>query len=143
MMLAWCWHLGICYICLNLLKAYIDWYEFSKHQRELSIGFGSLPSLDELSEQMRHAEIEVSIAMASSQALSLVRQRIEMLENDRQKKFEILQEMVMEICLREMDFSINLLLPEKDAVLVLPDIKSALGLFEPALDLAGESNPTC
>lgn len=124
-------------------KAYIDWYEFSKHQRELSIGFGSLPSLDELSEQMRHAEIEVSIAMASSQALSLVRQRIEMLENDRQKKFEILQEMVMEICLREMDFSINLLLPEKDAVLVLPDIKSALGLFEPALDLAGESNPTC
>jgi hypothetical protein len=46
--------------------------------------------------------------------------------------------MVMEICLREMDFVINLILPEKDAILVLPDIKAVLGLFDAALEFDSE-----
>jgi len=112
--------------CVAFTQAYFDWHDFSKQQSRCS------PSLEALSEKMRMAEIEVSIAMAPRNALSPYRKSIELLENDRQKKFDILQEMVMEICLREMDLVINLLLPAKDAILVLPDIKSVSGLFEPA-----------
>lgn len=119
-------------------KAYTEWYDFSVQQRELAQGAKGEPSLNELSQDIRKAEIEVSIAMASSQALSMVRQRIELIEKDRLKRFEILKEMVEECCLREMDIRLNLVVPDKDCILELPEIRSAPGLFHPALEMAGE-----
>jgi hypothetical protein len=113
-------------------KTYFDWYDCSKRQGRFS------SSMDELLETMHLAEIEGSITMAPRNALSAYCNSIELLEIDRQRKFDILQEMVMEICLREMDFVINLILPEKDAILVLPDIKAALGLFDAALEFDSE-----
>jgi len=125
-------------------KSYREWYDLSGQQRELSMGSGeSGPSLDEISEEIRKAEIEVSIAMASSQGLSVVLQRIDHIEKDRLKRFEILQEMVEECCLREMDLSIHLVAPDQDCVLELPEIKSAPGLFDPALEMAGELISSC
>ena len=96
-------------------------------------------TFDELAEEMRKAEIEVSIAMASRQALSVVQQRIDQIVQDRLKRFEILQEIVKEVCLREMDFHLDLKIPSKDFILELPRIETVSGIFEPALRLAGEN----
>ena len=96
-----------------------------------------------MSQEIRKAEIEVSIAVASSQALYMVRQRIEQIENDRQKRFDIMREMVEECCLREMDIRFHLVPPEKDCILELPEIQSAPGLFHPALEMAGEIVLSC
>jgi len=92
----------------------------------------------ELAEEMRKAEIEVSIAMAPKQALSVVQQRIDQIEKDRNRRFEILQEMLDEICLREMDFHLELNIPKKDVLLELPPINSVSGIFDPVLEMTGE-----
>ena len=95
-------------------------------------------SFEQLAEEMRKAEIEVSIAMASKQALSVVQQRIDQIERDRTSRFEILQEMLEEICLREMDFHLDLQIPRKDTILELPCINSVSGIFDPVLEMSGE-----
>jgi len=131
---------------------YKQWYELSQKQQQIRITAnrgngarhtGTPLSLEGLSEEIRKAEIEVSIAMASSASLSVVQQRIEHMEKDRLKRFGILKEMVEECCLREMDLAIKLVPPEKECVLELPEIRSAQGIFEPALEIAGEPLPSC
>ncbi len=135
---------------------YKEWYDLSHKQQQLSMGrlcpdgtsstssstkSTTKPkptSLEDLSEEIRKAEIEVSIAMASSQALTVVQQRIEQIEKDRLKRFEILQEMVEECCLREMDLNIQLVAPDQDCVLELPQLRSVQGIFDPALQIASD-----
>lgn len=95
-------------------------------------------SFDNLVEGMRKAEIEVSIAIASRQALSVVQQRIGQIEQDRLKRFEILQEMLKEVCVREMDFHLDLKIPEKDYTLELPKIDTVSGIFDPVLEMFEE-----
>ena len=131
-----------------------EWYKLCQSQRQLTSGKMDQKSnesesysmksnnqltFDELAEEMRKAEIEVSIAMASRQALSVVQQRIDQIVQDRLKRFEILQEIVKEVCLREMDFHLDLKIPSKDFILELPRIETVSGIFEPALRLAGEN----
>ena len=102
-----------------------------------TMGEDSEPTLHDLAEKMRKAEIEVSIAIASRQQLSLVQQKIDQLEKDRMKRFEILQDILEEVCLREMDFHLNLRVPKKDAQLELPLITSVSGIFDAVLEVNG------
>ena len=94
-----------------------------------------------LSEDIRQAEMELSIALAPQQALSTVRQRLEQVENDRTKRFQVLQDIVKDICAREMDICIDLQCPDKQSVLRLPEMPSAVGVFGVLLQEHGESLP--
>ncbi len=125
----------------KFVEAYTEWYDSSVRQRELSNGTTATTggkkggkTLYELSQDIRKAEIEVSIAKASTQALSMVMQRILHIETDRLKRFAILKEMVEECCAREMDIKLNLVPPRKDCILELPRIPAAPGLFHTALE---------
>ena len=69
--------------------------------------------------------------------MSIVRERLHHLEMDRRKRLEVLQEMVEEICLREMDIGITILPAEKDVVLELPEMEETEGVFGPVLEMAG------
>lgn len=123
-----------------------DWYAMVRQQRTLSDS--SVPDNDsggeipfvKLSERLRRAEIEVSIAAAKESALGMVRQRLESKENDREKRFDVLKEMVEDVCRREMNLHINLTPPDKHMALYLPET-SATGLFALPLQLAGEPLP--
>jgi len=129
-----------------------DWYDMIQRQNSLSINAhasstgdsekNKIPSaLNQLSEEIRNAEIELSIAMAPKQALITIRQRLEQIENDRLKRFHVLQEIVQDVCLRELDISLALDVPEKDFVLQLPEIASTTGLFGDLLQSFGETLP--
>mmetsp|Transcript_47930 Transcript_47930/g.72496 ORF Transcript_47930/g.72496 Transcript_47930/m.72496 type:complete len:123 (+) Transcript_47930:416-784(+) len=115
---------------------YLDWYYMVKRQREIVSG----PEFQTLSETMRRAEIEVGIAVASRSGLEVARQRLDLWEKDRTKRFDVLKEMVQEVCLREMNLQMELSPPDKDVVLELP-YTSALGLFGLQLQMAGELLP--
>jgi len=149
----------------SLINNYLDWYRKCLHQRALSTGVadevsspssdgggglqdddnstndGKRQSFQMLTETIRLAEMEVSIAKAPKQALTLVRKQLDRIEKDRMKRFEVLQEMAGEVCLREMDFRLRLMPPKRDLVLELPEIKSAIGILSPTLQLAGEPLP--
>jgi hypothetical protein len=95
---------------------------------------------ESLEASIRQAEMELSIAAASDQSLEMVRQRLEFLATDRQKRFDVLKQMVEEVCLREMNLFVDLQAPEKCRTLLLQPT-SALGLFGTALLKAGEPLP--
>jgi len=116
---------------------YLDWYTLVKKQRELS---QSCHGFEELAETMRQAEIEMSIAMAPHASLANVKQRLENYEKDRMKRFEVLKEVLRDVCLREMDLAIVLKVPDKDLVLDLPRT-NCLGLFGVKLLMEGETLP--
>lgn len=116
-----------------------DWHAMVQRQRELSTGEDG-PLFAELSEEIRIAEIEVSIAIAAQPALEMVRQRLDMLEKDRMKRFQVLKDIAGEVCLREMYMNLVLAPPAKDAVLELPEI-SSLGVFGLQLQIAGVPLP--
>ena len=46
-----------------------------------------------------------------------------------------------EVRLREINFRLELVPPDRDAVLELPEIKSAIGVLSPTLLFAGEPLP--
>jgi hypothetical protein len=111
-----------------------DWYDMVQEQHVLVAGF------DDLSEQIRLAEIEKGISAASDSNLGQLRQRLELIATDRQKRFEVLRETVEEVCRREMNWHVKLLPPDKDSVLSLPPT-SVLGVYGPSLQMAGERLP--
>lgn len=125
-------------------KSYRDWYNLCKRQQEtFSRPDGVGNTLVELLKTMRQAEIESSIAISSRQDLSLARERIDMLRKDRQQKFDILEETIDDCCSREMDCTMKLLPINEYAVLSLPDIQSVAGIFDIAMELAGEIISSC
>jgi hypothetical protein len=111
-----------------------DWHDMVQHQHELVANF------DDLSERIRRAEMEKGISMASEASLEVVRQRLEHIEADRQKRFEVLKEIVEEVCRREMNWHVKLTAPDKDLILALPST-SVLGVFGPSLQMAREILP--
>jgi hypothetical protein len=111
-----------------------DWWMLVKKQQELAKGFSTL------SEEIRRAEMEMSMSAASPASLTLIRQRLELVSQDRQKRFEVLKEMIEEVCLREMNWRVTLKAPEKYVPLELPST-SVLGLLGLPLRLAGEPLP--
>jgi hypothetical protein len=113
---------------------YEDWYDLCKSQRQLVGDF------KDLSEQIRRAELEVSISRASETSLGVVRQRLELICSDRQKRFEVLSEMLQEVCLREMNLHVKLVAPKKHQLLELPRT-SAVGVFGTQLQMAHEKLP--
>ena len=111
-----------------------DWYDMVQEQHALVAGF------DDLSEQIRLAEIEKGISVASDSNLGQLRQRLELIATDRRKRYEVLRETVEEVCRREMNWHVKLLPPDKDSVLSLP-ATSVLGVYGPSLKMAGERLP--
>lgn len=112
----------------------LDWFDLVKRQRSLAKNF------DVLSEQIRKAEMEASIQAASPDSLVLVKERLERLSRDREMRFEVLKDMVEDVCAREMNWKIVLQEPAKDTVLALAST-SVVGLVGTALENAGEPLP--
>ena len=97
-------------------------------------------TVEALESKIRSAEMEMSLAVASNQSLQMVRQRLEVIVKDRHKKFDVLKQMVEEVCLREMNLHVRLDPPHKDRALVLTST-SALGVFGDSLRAANEPLP--
>ena len=105
--------------------------------RQQSTGFSVVEALES---KIRNAEMEMSLAVASNQSLEMVRQRLGLIATDRQKRFEVLKQMVEEVCLREMNLHVCLEAPPKEKTLLLQQT-SAFGLFGFVLQQAGEPLP--
>jgi hypothetical protein len=119
----------------ELLKCrMMDWFAMVDRQHELQILHKDLPS------QIQEAEMKMSIAGASYQALKMVKERLTTIQNDRQQRFEVLKEMVEEVCLREMNIFVHLTEPNPREVLELKRI-SAPGFLGVPLEIAGEPLP--
>ena len=115
-----------------------DWMEMVLEQRKLEAS--SEPSFAELSETIQRAEIDAGVTAAPRKQLNMLRERLDFLEKDRVKRFEVLQEMVGEVCMRELNMEIELTAPDQDDILELPPM-SPLGVFGLQLQIAREPLP--
>ena len=124
----------------ELFRCYIrDWFALVERQREI-ITRNANPSLDTIAELIRRAEINVSLASANVQSLETVLNRVRQVSIDREKRFEVLKDIVEDVCLREMNLHVRLSPPEPTKVLELKPT-SAVGFFGIPLQLAGEKLP--
>jgi len=112
-----------------------DWMEMVLEQRKLEAS--SEPSFTELSETIQRAEIDAGVTAAPRKQLNMLRERLDFLEKDRVKRFEVLQEMVGELCSRDLNMEIELTAPDQDVILELPPM-SPLGVFGLQLQVAQE-----
>ena len=94
----------------------------------------------ELSEQIRKAELQVSLSQATDKNLDVVRERIVRIEEDREKRFGVAKDIVEEVSLRELNLYLKLKAPSISTVLELRPT-SAKGVFGQTLELAGEPLP--
>lgn len=113
-----------------------DWYSCVSRQQELT----QQTDFDMLAEKLRRAEMQMSLAVAPPSSLEVVRERVKMITADREKRFEVMKEMIEEVCLREMNWHVRVSAPEKTQPLVLQPT-SALGVFGLPLQMAGERLP--
>ena len=100
----------------------------------------SQPSLSELSEIIREAEIELSIAMASKDQLELVHQRLKVMHADIEARYLVMGQIVNDIGKRELNVSISLSPRRTDLTADFPTL-SEPGLFGTQLLLSGEVLP--
>jgi hypothetical protein len=127
---------GVAIIDTELFTAqHGDWMEMVLEQRKLEAS--SEPSFAELSETIQRAEIDAGVTAAPRKQLLQLRERLDFLEKDRVKRFEVLQEMVGEVCSRELKMEIELTAPDQDVILELPPM-SPLGVFGLQLQEAQE-----
>jgi len=123
-----------------------DWYTLVKRQHQLTQpleqgeNHQTSTSFAELSETIRQGEVELGIAVAPQSSLKKWRERLEHLDDERVKRFEVLQECGRNICLREMNLVMNMFSPSKSLVLDFPEM-SALGVFGNTLLGCGETLP--
>ncbi|CAB9530123.1 expressed unknown protein [Seminavis robusta] len=113
-----------------------DFFTIVKEQRHAM----ESGDVERLEAEIRKAEMEASLAVASNQNLEMVRQRLELLGSDGQKRFDVLKQMVEEVCLREMNLHVSLTAPDPCKTLLLKPT-SALGLFGYHLQRNGEPLP--
>mmetsp|Transcript_47954 Transcript_47954/g.53684 ORF Transcript_47954/g.53684 Transcript_47954/m.53684 type:complete len:716 (+) Transcript_47954:151-2298(+) len=113
----------------------LDWFAIVDRQHLLHENQKELP------EEMRRAEMKLSIAGASHLSLKKIKEQLEMLEGIKKERLDILEEMVEEVCLREMNLYVSLTPPGPQQVLELKETQSAPGLFGIPLELAGEILP--
>jgi preprotein translocase subunit YajC len=119
----------------DLLKCQLlDWFAIVDRQNELQEAHKDLP------EEIRRAEMKMSIAGASVQSLKMVKERLMTIQLDREQRFEIVKEMVEEVCFREMNLHVQLTKPDPQETLELKEI-SAKGFLGVPLELAGEALP--
>jgi len=119
----------------ELLKCQLqDWFAIVDRQHELQRAHKDLP------EEIRRAEMKMNIAGVPPQSLKMVKERLTTIQLDRQQRFEILKEMVEEVCLREMNLHVNLTGPDPQETLELREI-SARGFLGVPLEIADEPLP--
>ena len=120
----------------ELLKCQLlDWFAIVERQHLLYETQKDLP------EEIRRAEMKLSIAGASHKSLTTAKESLEILEGIRAERFGVLKEMVEEVCLREMNLYVSLTGPLPQEVLELEEMPSAPGVFGIPLEIAGETLP--
>lgn len=92
--------------------------------------------LEDLSEKMRHAELQSNLAGATRANLSAIRPRLEALSTDRDTRLQVLRDMMEEVCLRELNMFVSVQASSQSSG-PLPATPSAPGVFGRALQLAG------
>ena len=119
----------------TLLKLrFMDWHMIVTRQKKLQNENMDLP------DKIAKTEMKVSIAGATKKSLNLVKERLELMTSDRQQRLDVLQEMVQELCLREMNIFVKVKGPDLQKTLELKET-SALGFLGVPLQLAGEPLP--
>lgn len=118
---------------------YQDWFDMVVRQRELNTTTDD-SSLSQISETIREAEIELSIAMASASQLELVRQRLEALNVDKNARYIVLAQIVNDVALRELNENVVVLPATNDMSLDFPKL-STPGLFGKQLVMSREVLP--
>ncbi|KAL7575457.1 hypothetical protein ACA910_007356 [Epithemia clementina (nom. ined.)] len=113
-----------------------DWYTMVVKQHELTTEAveANDESLQEkgskmevLAEEIRRAEMAVSMSMVSTEsALKKVKDRVQMISSDRTKRFDILKEILEDLCLREMNLHVHLVAPLVEEVLELRSTDNAI-----------------
>jgi len=120
----------------ELLKCQLlDWFAIVDRQHLLH------ENQKDQQEEIRRAEMKMSIASATHQSLKTARESLEMLEGIKAERFDVLKEMVEEVCLRELNLYVSLTGPRPQQVLELKETPSAPGLFGIPLRIAGEELP--
>jgi hypothetical protein len=119
---------------------YQDWFDMVTRQRELNTATDG-SNLAQISETIREAEIELSIAMASASQLEMVRQRLEALIVDKRARYMVLAQIVNDVALRELNENIVVLPTTKDMSSDFPKLASAEGLFGTQLRISEEVLP--
>lgn len=136
---------------------YQDWFDMVKRQQELNTGGPStgtnsinsngqepIPtlSLSELSDTIREAEIELSIAMASKDQLERVHERLEALKADKLARYKILAQIVFDVGYRELNDGVVVEPPAEDDMIVeFPNLSFVPGVFGDQLTMSGEELP--
>lgn len=117
-----------------------DWFAMVRKQHSIL----DEHDMEALGREMLAAEIEAGLihlpSQRSQQAMK-VRERIEALHEDVDKRFVVLKDVVETVCLREMNLDVVMKAPSKYQALALKESTSALGIFGEALQLAGETLP--
>eukprot|EP00536_Pseudo-nitzschia_multiseries_P012652 jgi/Psemu1/209371/e_gw1.497.49.1 len=121
----------------ELLKCQLlDWFAIVERQHALHDDDD-----DDYNNDIRWAEMKLSIAGASKQSLQTAKDSLKLLEGIRSERLNVLKDMVKEVCLREMNLCVTLTGPNPDEILELKETPSAKGLFGIPLELAGETLP--
>ena len=111
-----------------------DWMYLVREQQKLAA------PLSRLAEQIRRAELRRTVQATSLESLQRVQHQLEVLNDDRKKKFSVLQEMLEQVGLRELNIVVQLDEPDTDVPLELPST-SVLGLMGDLLIQHGEILP--
>jgi hypothetical protein len=116
---------------------FLDWFMLVKQQNELTTThqFGTL------AEDIRQAELEVSLAaISTTEALEVIAQRLHLLEQDRDKRFRVLEEVIYDVGRSALNLSMSVSPPDPREVLELRPT-SAKGVFGVSLERVGETLP--
>lgn len=120
---------------VELLKCQLlDWFSMVERQHELQRENVDLP------DQIRQAEMAMSIAGAPDESLNMVKERLEKMQSDRQLRLEVLKELLEDLCLREMNLYVDVTGPDPKQSLELKET-SAVGFLGVPLQMAGEPLP--
>ena len=126
-----------------------DWFDMVRCQQKLNAGRvdattddqeDTATTLSELSETIREAEIELSIAMASKDQLERVHKRLEALRADLNARYKVLAQIVFDIGYRELNEGIIVAKPNKHC-LEFPKLSGLPGVFGRQLIESGEVLP--
>jgi hypothetical protein len=121
----------------ELLKCqFIDWFTIVERQHELQ----KESFRAEIADEIRLAELKMSVAGANKASLQLVKERLVGIQEDRSNRLVICKEMIEEVCLREMNLFVTLTGPKADRPLELKET-SANGFFGIPLENAFEALP--
>jgi hypothetical protein len=112
----------------------LDWFAMVERQHVLQRENEDLP------DQIRQAEMAMSMAGAPDKSLTMVKQRLVEMHSDRQLRLEVLKELLEDLCLREMNLYVNITGPDPRQSLSLKHT-SAVGFLGVPLQLAGEVLP--